>query len=70
MNLQMSISAKVDNIMTKIADYSVKCSTVYCISSSSFFSFITNNKTVQLIYGGHPINSENYSAFCKAYTLA
>ena len=23
-----------------------------------------------LTYGGHPINSGNYSAFCKAYTLA
>ena len=33
MNLQISISAKVDNIMIKIADYSVKWSNVCCISS-------------------------------------
>ena len=33
MNLQMSISAKVDDIMFKIADYSVKWSNVCCISS-------------------------------------
>ena len=33
MNLQMSISAKVDDIMIKIADYSVKWSNVCCISS-------------------------------------
>ena len=33
MDLQMSISAKVDDIMIKIADYSVKLSNVYCISS-------------------------------------
>ena len=33
MNLQMSISAKVDDIIIKIADYSVKWSNVCCISS-------------------------------------
>ena len=33
MNLQMSISAKVDDNMIKIADYSVKWSNVCCISS-------------------------------------
>ena len=49
MNLQISISAKVDDIMIKIADYSVKWSNVYCISSF-FFNSITKNKTVQLIY--------------------
>ena len=32
-NLQMSISAKVDDIMTKIADCNVKWSNVCCISS-------------------------------------
>ena len=32
-NLQMSISAKVDDIMTKIAYCSVKWSTICCISS-------------------------------------
>ena len=32
-NLQMSISAKVDDIMTKIDGYSVKWSNVCCISS-------------------------------------
>ena len=32
-NLQIIISAKVDDIMIKIADYSVKWSNVCCISS-------------------------------------
>ena len=32
-NLQMSISANVDDVMMKIADYSVKWSNVCCISS-------------------------------------
>ena len=51
MNLQMSISAKVDDIMIKIADYSVKWSHVCCISSLCL-NYITNKKTVQLIYYG------------------
>ena len=38
MNLQMSISAKVDDIMIKIADYSVKWSNFCCISFL-FFKF-------------------------------
>ena len=37
MNLQMSISAKVDDIMNKIADYSVKWSNSCYISSSLKF---------------------------------
>ena len=32
MNLQMSISAKFDDIMIKTADYSVKWSNICCIS--------------------------------------
>ena len=40
MNLQMSISAKVDDIMIKIADYSVKWSNVCCISLF-FFEFLS-----------------------------
>ena len=39
MNLQMSISGKVDAIMIKIADYSVKWSNVCCISS--FFEILS-----------------------------
>ena len=39
MNLQISISAKVDDIMIKIADCSIKWSNVCCISS--FFEIIT-----------------------------
>ena len=38
-NLQMSISAKVDDIMIKIANYSVKWSNVCCISS--FFEILS-----------------------------
>ena len=40
MNLQMSISAKVD-IMIKIADYSVKWSNVCCVSFLKVLSQIT-----------------------------
>ena len=39
MNLQTSISAKFDDIMIKIADYSVKWSNVCCISS--FFEILS-----------------------------
>ena len=49
MNLQMSILAKVDDIMIKIADYSVKWSNVCCIF---FLNSITNYKTFPLIYYG------------------
>ena len=40
MSLQMSISAKVDDILIKIADYSVKWSNV-CCKSSSFFEILS-----------------------------
>ena len=52
MNLQMSISAKVDAIMIKIADYSVEWSNVCCISSC--FEFLS----VQLIYYGSHLRGD------------
>ena len=44
MNLKMSISAKVDNIMTKIAEYSLNDQTLHI---SSFLKYDHKHKTVQ-----------------------